>query len=174
MFEQFLKFVELSGEVSYESQEAFFSAMEGKTFLDGMYRTFGSDEIEKWCRTVEETFPAYKNQISVFAYDWLGRIFALSKLKGTVLLFEPGTGEVLDIPVNITDFYNVEIAEYPEDSLASEFFAEWFEKNGNYLLKHNECAGYKVPLFLNGDDVIENLEVSDMEVYWEMMKQLIN
>lgn len=41
-------------------------------------------------------------------------------------------------------------------------------------LKYNECAGYKIPLFLNGDDIVDNLEVSDMEVYWEIMMPLIN
>ncbi len=28
--------------------------------------------------------------------------------------------------------------------------------------------------FLNGKDGIENLEVSDMEIYWEIMAPLIN
>ena len=70
--------------------------------------------------------------------------------------------------------HNVEIVEYHEDSLASEFFNEWYEKQEHYVLKHNECAGYKVPLFLNGDDVVDNLEISDMEVYWEIMMPLIN
>ena len=135
---------------------------------------FSSSETEKWKEIVEEAFPAYKNQLIVFAFDWLGRVFALSKKKGTVLLFEPGTGEVLDIPANIVDFHDVEIAEYHEDSLASAFFDKWYEANQHYALKHNECAGYRVPLFLNGDDVVENLEVSDMEVYWGLMGQLIN
>lgn len=98
----------------------------------------------------------------------------MNKKTETVLLFEPGTGEVLDIPASFEDFHNVEIADYHEDSLASDFFDEWFSNNNNYVLKNNECAGYKVPLFLNGDDVAENLEVSDMEVYWEMMAPLMN
>ncbi len=54
------------------------------------------------------------------------------------------------------------------------FFNEWFEANGNFVLPHNKCVGYKVPLFLNGEDDIENLEVSDMEVYWEIMMPLMN
>ena len=89
-------------------------------------------------------------------------------------MFEPGTGEVLDIPASIEEFHNIEIVEYHEDSLASAFFDEWFEKQEHYVLKHNECVGYKVPLFLNGDDVVDNLEVSDMDVYWEIMMPLIN
>lgn len=35
-----------------------------------------------------------------------------------------------------------------------------------------ECAGYRIPLFLDGEDSLENMEVSDMEVYWDMTDQL--
>ena len=64
--------------------------------------------------------------------------------------------------------------EYPQDSVAATFFNKWHEANDYYVLKYNQCAGYKVPLFLNGKDVMENLGISDMEVYWEIMMPLIN
>ncbi|MCD7835586.1 MAG: DUF1851 domain-containing protein [Lachnospiraceae bacterium] len=174
MFEQFKKFVGSDDEQQYTSANEFLASIQGKTFLNGMFRVFKVSEIEKWCKIVEQSFPAYKNQVDVFSYDWLGRIFALSKTEGTVLMFEPGTGEVLDIPADLVNFFNIEIAEHHEDSLASTFFNEWYETQQHYVLKPNECAGYKVPLFLNGDDVVDNLEVSDMEVYWEIMMPLIN
>ena len=147
MFEIFKKYVGLNDGVISNSPEEFLSSVEGKTFLNGMYRVFNLSEIEKWCKIVVHTFPAYKGQIMVFANDWLGRIFAVKKLQGTVLMFEPGTGEVFDIQVTIEDFHNVEIVEYHEDSLASEFFNEWYEKQEHYVLHHNACAGYKEPLF---------------------------
>jgi len=62
------------------------------------------------------------------------------------------------------NFHDSEIPQYHDACLASEFFNEWFEANGNFVLPHNKCVGYKVPLFLNGEDDIENLEASDMEV----------
>ena len=30
-------------------------------------------------------------------------------------------------------------------------------------------SAYKVPLFMGGEDSVENLEDSDMEVYWGVM-----
>ena len=110
----------------------------------------------------------------VFSYDWFGRIFAIKQSTGTVLIFDPGTGEVLGTPATFQEFHDVEIVEYSEDSLLSDFFNEWYEKQNHYMLKHNECVGYIIPLFLNGDDVVDNLEVSDMEVYWEIMMPLFN
>lgn len=173
MFKRFLDFIK-EGYCDLENSEDFFKAMGGKSFLNGMYRIFNEKSIAKWNDIVEKSFPKYKNRINVFGYDWLGRIFALNKVSNTVLLFEPGTGEVFDIPTNIVDFHNVEIVESHEDCLLSEYFDEWFEANNNYILPVNKCVGYKVPLFLNGEDDIENLEISDMEVYWEIMMPLIN
>lgn len=49
-------------------------------------------------------------------------------------MFEPGTGEVFDIPVTIEDFHNVEIVEYHEDSLASEFLTSGM-KTGTLCIK---------------------------------------
>ncbi len=172
MFENFLDFVGYENNEKISSMEEFCKSLNGKSFLNGMYRLFKTDDIEKWTVITEQSFPLYKGRISVFGYDWLGRIFGLNKESGTVLLFEPGTDEVLDIPASFEDFHNVEIVDYNQDSLASDFFNEWFLKNNKYELKNSECAGYKVPLFLNGDDVLENLEVSDMEVYWEIICSL--
>ena len=172
MFEKFLNFVGYENNEKINNTDEFCRLLNGKSFLNGMYRLFKTDEIEKWTAITEQSFPLYKGRISVFGYDWLGRVFGLNKERGTVLLFEPGTGEVLDIPASFEDFHNIEIVEYNEDSLASNFFNEWFLKNNKYELKNSECAGYKVPLFLNGDDAIENLEVSDMEVYWEIICSL--
>ena len=174
MFEKFFNFVGYNKNEKICSMNEFSKLLNGTSFLNGMYRLFKTEDIEKWTAITERTFPLYKGRFSVFGYDWLGRIFGLNKETGTVLLFEPGTGEVLDIPSSFEDFHNVEIVDYHEDSLASSFFKEWFLKNDKYELKYSECAGYKVPLFLNGDDVITNLEVSDMDVYWEIMMPLMN
>lgn len=65
MFEIFKKYVGLNDGVISNSPEEFLSSVEGKTFLNGMYRVFNLSEIEKWCKIVVHTFPAYKGQIKV-------------------------------------------------------------------------------------------------------------
>ena len=174
MFKKFLDYVDYKTENTFTSIREFFDSMNGLSFLNGMYRLFKTDDIDKWNTIVEQSFPRYKGRFDVFGYDWLGRVFALNKESKTVLLFEPGTGEVLDIPASFEDFHNVEIVDYHDDSLASNFFENWYSSCNNYKLKLNECAGYKIPLFLNGDDIVDNLEISDMEVYWEIMMPLMN
>ena len=80
----------------------------------------------------------------------------------------------LFIPATFEDFHNIELVEYHEDSLASRFFESWQKENVGCVLERTDCVGYKVPLFLNGNDTLDNLEVSNMEVYWEIMMPLIN
>ncbi|MCH5200888.1 MAG: hypothetical protein J1F60_07995 [Oscillospiraceae bacterium] len=173
MFKPFCDFVKIADNAEAKDMDSFLEVYGGKTFLNGLYRVYSPTDAEKWTDTVGKAFPPYFGKIRVFGFDWLGRHFAINKATGTVLLFEPGTGDVFDIPADFVDFHNVEIAEHHTDSLASEFFHDWYEANDHFVLPHNKCAGYKVPLFLNGDDEIYNLEVSDMEVYWELMSQLM-
>lgn len=45
--------------------------------------------------------------------------------------------------------------------------------SGNPTPKFTQCVGYKRPLFLGGKDAVENLELSEVEVYWHLMGQLI-
>ncbi|MFA0814295.1 MAG: T6SS immunity protein Tdi1 domain-containing protein [Anaerofustis sp.] len=148
---------------------------EGMTFGNGLYRLHKLSEIKKWNEIVEEAFPDFAGRIECFGYDWLGRQFSLDVSDGTpnILMYEPGSGEALQAPSSFYEFHEKEIAQYHADVLASSFFSEWY--NGSKTnLKHDQCVGYKVPLYLNGEDDLENLEISDMEVYWYLFGQLRN
>jgi len=163
MFENFFEYVGIDNKNEINNKKDFIEQYSGCSFLNGIYRIHNVEDIKKWTKIVEDAFPKYKNNIKVFGYDWLGRQFAENIQTKTVLMFEPGTGEVLNIPVDFVKFHDKEIADYNEDSLASSFFKNWYESSPKQELQHNQCVGYKVPLFLNGNDDITNLEVSDME-----------
>lgn len=49
----------------------------------------------------------------------MGQVFAMRKDTNTVLWFQPGTGDVLDIPDDFVEFHDTEIVDYPEDALVS-------------------------------------------------------
>ena len=68
-------------------------------------------------------------------------------------------------------FLNEEIPLYADACLAKSFFAEWMNNFGKSIV-YGRCAGYKVPLFLGGEDSVNNLEDSDMEVYWSVLTQV--
>ena len=156
----------------------FAELLSASSFNQGIYRTHAIADIPKWNNIIYEAFPAYSGKVVVFGYDWLGRHFALDQRRVNdgdmeVLLIEPGTGEALEIPVGIKEFHNVELVQYAADALAESFFRTWSESNEREL-KHTDCVGYKTPLFLSGKDEIENLEVTDMEVYWSLCGQILS
>lgn len=170
MFDNFYGFVGVSNDKDISSIEKFKEDVSGKTFCSGLFRFFKSDETEKWNGIVSEYYSDYLDNIEVICYDWLGRVFALSKFTNTIVFFEPGTGEVYNTDETFEDFFDITIKEYTNDCFASNFFELWYEYADEYQLSANECAGYIVPLFLSGEDTVENLEVCDMEVYWEIMR----
>lgn len=154
------------------------SNYQGYSFGNGLYRMHKFNDINKWNKIVLDAFPEFEGTIDCFGYDWLGRQFSLDKSnivdgQPQIHMFEPGTGEVYEIPCNFIQFHDDEIVNYNNDCLASEIFDNWMEIN-KIKLTEKECAGYKILLFLNGDDEVYNLGKSDLEVYWDVCGQLIN
>lgn len=187
MFKNFCAYFDIS-EISSDravsntenSPEGFIELMNslgGKSFNKGLYRLHQIDNIMKWNSIIVQAFPEFKGRITCFGFDWLGRQFALDSERiengqPQILMFEPGTAEVLEVPCDFIQFHEEEIPDYHDACLASEFFQEWMSRNPDSI-KDNECIGYKVMLFLGGEDKVENLEKSDLEVYWEICSQLI-
>lgn len=149
----------------------------GMSFNAGLYRVMNADVASAWSGPVSDAFPIEVESRTCFGFDWLGRIFALERkrlvegLPGVVML-EPGTGQALEIPCNVYTFHEAELIEYREEALAASFFKKWTSLGGE-TPEYLECIGYKKPLFLGGEDTVENLERSDMDVYWTVSAQLI-
>lgn len=149
----------------------------GCSFNQGLYRVARTGEINAWNDLVTDAFPVFKGIVTCFSADWLGRVFAVDPRRteagqSGVLMFEPGTGEVLEIPCNIQSFHNSELINYRDAALAEGFHRQWLSSGGS-APNRDQCIGYKKPLFLGGEDKITNLEVSDFEVYWVITAQLL-
>lgn len=156
---------------------ALLSAFGGASFNAGLYRVVLPGEVSIWNDRVELAFPPFGGRVTCFGYDWLGRVFATDTARTEdggpgVVMFEPGTGQSLEIPCNIGSFHNEELIDYADAALATEFYDQWRDSGGPPPSRL-QCMGYKKPLFLNGKDNIANLELSDLDVYWHIMGQLI-
>lgn len=79
--------------------------------------------------------------------------------------------DALEIPVPFSEFHDTELVDHPDAALASDFFVEWLTENPG-AVEFEQCVGYVVPLFLGGQDVIGNLELIDLDVYWTLSGQL--
>ncbi|OPA94843.1 DUF1851 domain-containing protein [Pseudomonas fluorescens] len=148
----------------------------GCSFENALYRVMKPSLTNEWNRTVEDAFPNFFGRVQCFGFDWLGRIFALDsgRLEGGqpgVIMFEPGTGQALEIPCDIVSFHNHELVEYREEALALTFHNQWLARGG--APKYEDCIGYRKPLFLGGQDTVDNLEFSNLDVYWTITGQMI-
>jgi hypothetical protein len=149
----------------------------GSSFNGGLYRVVRLSELAAWTSRIGYAFPEFKGRVTCFGYDWLGRAFAIDATRledgrPGVVMFEPGTGQALNIPANIETFHDDELINFGDSALAIDFYRRW-QKLPHTALAYDECAGYKRPLFLGGVDDIENLEISDIDVYWHILGQLI-
>jgi hypothetical protein len=153
--------------------EGFARRYAGCTFESGLYRFHDAVSGPTLLPATKEAFPGLALRAVPFAFDWLGRQFAIdtARTEGpeqVVFLLEPGTGEALEIPLSFSAFHN-ELDQHREPALADAFFHEWSSANpGSVPIPFRSCVGYQVPLFLGGRDTIENLELTDLEVYWDL------
>ena len=149
----------------------------GASFNRGIYRLLRSDKVPMWTAIGESAFPEFTGRLIPFGLDWLGRMFALDRERTVngalgVNLLEPGTGEVLEIPCSAESFHESELIDYREPALAESFFDSWL-KAGGVGPTPEQCIGYRTPLFLGGADTVPNLELTDLNVYWELTAQLL-
>lgn len=150
----------------------------GRSFRAGLYRIHDAYSGPKAQALVSFGFPKYEKQVFPFGCDWLGRQFCVDGRRAAseapVLLFEPGTGEVLEIPASFATFHNDELVHFEDAALASSFFLDWSQGHLPDLpISADECVGYRIPLFLGGKDTVDNLELIDLEAYWSICAQLL-
>jgi len=107
-----------------------------------------------------------------FASTWHGDLFCLdrSATPHSVVMLEPGTGKLLKIAGCLRDFMGALITNR-EAALVEDFFNQW-KNQGGAVPGFSQCVGYRLPLFLNGEDTIDNLELIDQEVYIDICGQL--
>ena len=165
-----------AGSERVETVDELFTRFGRSTFDGGLYRVHDAVSSLKFSALVTEAFPEMSVSLTCFGFDWLGRQFAVDqrerdKPDAEILMFIPGTGDALDIPVPFSTFHHEGLNEFAEGALAISYYAEWRTISQSDLF-FDQCAGYRIPLFLGGADEVGNLETTDMDVYWSLMSQL--
>lgn len=172
-FEKFLKFFGEKKTVveGIENVSTFTEAFSGKEFENGAFKVFKKEETEKWNNVVKEMFPNFSEQFLLFGYDWLGRFYATNEAENIIFVFDPSTNDIMDLENAFALFINKTLLKNANDILALKLYKKYLKKNSKPVFSN--CVGYKVPLFLGGEDSLENFEESDMEVYWSISAQII-
>lgn len=153
------------------------------SYDDGLLRFFlptTDPSIDHWNRPDGwlGEWPGLGDKVSIFACDWLGRQIGFhrgrlaSNGEPMISMFDPGGGDVRESDATFLDLIATELVVYPDDYLAPGFFAKWRAVGGE-APRFGQCVGYRRPLFVGGEDAVENLQHwKRMEVYADMHGQL--
>jgi hypothetical protein len=150
----------------------------GVTFDAGLYRIHDASSGPAAQQLVAESFPRFAPQVRVFGFDWSGNQYALDNSRkvgadAQVKMFEISSGSVFDIPATLVEFHNDLLPSDKNAPLGNDFFQEWRRYAGvKDALVLSQCVGHDIPLFLGGSDTVENLSVTDLDVYWSLTGQL--
>ena len=150
----------------------------GVTFDEGLYRIFDAVAAAKATDLARAVYPGGAERLYPFAMDWLGRMFALDADRVVdqephIMLLEIGTGHALEVPYSLVAFHDELLADDPEPAVAAAAWGAWSERHPDTVpLPATKCVGYELPLFVGGQDSLDNMEVSDWEVYWVVVGQL--
>ncbi|HEY9046408.1 MAG TPA: hypothetical protein VIN08_10955 [Ohtaekwangia sp.] len=154
--------------------KSFFEECGGYSFRNGLYKTHNPGASIFWASIIATYFSRYNGKIIPFAFDWLGRQYAISNdsRENRIIMFDPATMEDFALEQNLYSFHNSELVEDQESILSEQYFHEIMQALGINNLDYSACIGHKVPLFLNGTDTVDNFEVTNVEVYWSFQGQL--
>ena len=172
----FLRFFQLQDKLTYSGDlyQDFISQLGGRQFRGGLFNSFRMEDLTLWRTYISDAFPEIKGQFYPFGYDWQGTCFAITKDstgKEKILFIEIGSGEILTLPCSFAEFMNVEIPKKADAIFEYAMYDEW-KSYAKADIPYGNCVGFIVPLFLGGEGVPKNMEISDMEVYWSILGQI--
>ncbi len=74
---------------------------------------------------------------------------------------------------SLIGFHDIRLVDRMNGAISSGYFAEWLEAGGDEPA-FDQCVNQKIPYFLGGcADEVDDLELSDLDVYWHLSSQLI-
>jgi hypothetical protein len=149
----------------------------GRSFGRGLFRFHDGTSGPVAQDLVHEAFPDLAGHADVLAFDWLGRQFAVTDAAGATggepeaVILDPAAMSREGI-VASDQFLRAFQSPVMLEALHADLFERWRASVGCTGLDFDRCVGLKVPLFLSGTLTLDNLEESDLSVYWSICTQL--
>ena len=162
-----IEYFSFDNEVSYIIEE-----IGGKSYVNGLIRIHTKSTSTFWTKICVDFFNQFLDIVNCFACDWLGRQYAKLMDQDIIIRLDPATGQFDELESSLKEFFTELIIEHKEGILNLDQFIDWQNTTGAKQIDFDECVGFTTPLMLGGEDEIWNLEVQDLEVYWELNYQL--
>ncbi len=146
----------------------------GDIFENGMFQILTFKKVDLWTNLITETyFDEFRNQLVCFAITWQGCLLAVNEDNTSIFLFDPATCEYFELEeTSLEDFFKTVFFEVEDELIYVEGFRNSLQFLKLNILDSEKSIAHKTSLFLGGEDVLENLEVIDSEVLWDMQIQI--
>lgn len=141
----------------------------GATFSHGLFRFHNQQLYDDILPILRETYPG--DDMQPFAFDWMGRQFAWRD-RDKIVIYDVGWNDRLVADCSMEEFFAEILPNEVEDLLRLNLWHAWQERTGATEIAYSDCVGYKVPIFLGGDDAADNLELTEMVPHWKLVSQL--
>lgn len=160
----------------------FYENIGSGSFSAGLLRFFRPSRLEalsSWKRisSAREAADLYLRLIP-FSSTWHGDLFCFDlstppEREPTIRMLEPGTGKLLKTANTFEEFICHTLIEKREAALVESFYKQWLVIGGK-VPSFSQCVGYRLPLFLNGRDTVDNLEIVNQPVYIDICGSLFS
>ena len=123
-----------------------------------------------WMALLSDWLPLFPPKFTVWLVNRLGDIIAVFE-DGSVHFFDVGAGTLTPIAADRGEFG----ALLDRDDKASTWLASSLVDaciGRGMTLSEDQCYGYRIPPFLGGEYVVENLEPTDLAVHYGLLASL--
>ncbi|MFJ2746145.1 hypothetical protein ACIO3O_41525 [Streptomyces sp. NPDC087440] len=157
-----------------------FGELAGATLADGLLRFHTPASARQAYLACVRLVPDVEERFYPFAFDWQGREMALDigadgdDADRHVLVVDPGTGAGLATGLGLADWLAAASDEGAEaDPFAQQAYAHWCAAVPEAgAPAFDQVVGYRVPLFLAGEDDVHNQELRDRAEYFDTCTEL--
>ncbi|GAA3487410.1 hypothetical protein [Streptomyces cremeus] len=161
-----------------------FAELAGATLAGGLLRVHTPASSRQAYLACTRLVPDVEERFYPFAFDWQGREFALDialDVRGPdgeadrpVLVVDPGSGAGLATGLGLDGWLTAAADEDAEpDPFARQAYAHWCEAVPEAgAPAFDQVVGYRIPLFLDGEDDVRNQELRDRAEYFDTCTEL--
>jgi hypothetical protein len=144
----------------------------GEIFNNGLFKIHTFEMMSRWTDLISDIY--FKDEtkgisLYCFASNWQGCMYCINKENNLIIYFDPSTCEFFECEeTSVEDFFDSILVEGEYDII----FEEYFEEAKDYMkfgkVNYDESVGHIIYLHLGGEDDVNNLEIVNTEVLWEL------
>lgn len=148
----------------------------GDVFNKGLFKIHTFEYIQKWTNLITKNY--FKKEIEgqeliCFASNWQGCMYCVNSENNLITYFDPATCDFFSADnTSITNFFDDVLVDGEYDIIFDDYFKDVIRYLKINKLNYDESIGHKIFLHLGGEDSIENLEIINTEVLWDLQIQI--